>query len=159
MCTAVNIGWYLATPPPRIWAHILVRGRYWSAKIDDISWWLPDYSIVSYTCRQENHVTLWCKSKKIFVSLMNCLLFELRRFIYCVQKTSKIYSFSGHSQTDSMRHKHRPFLVWYLRWLVYLYYAFATFTGWMHNSVPQCHPHQGTADLLHMCLLLFIVLV
>jgi hypothetical protein len=22
-------------PPPRIWAHI--RGRYWSAKIDDIS--------------------------------------------------------------------------------------------------------------------------
>jgi hypothetical protein len=27
MCTAI-----LATPPPRIWAHI--RGRYWSAKID-----------------------------------------------------------------------------------------------------------------------------
>jgi hypothetical protein len=25
------------TPPPRIWAHI--QGRYWSAKIDDISLW------------------------------------------------------------------------------------------------------------------------
>ncbi len=38
LCTAVNS---LAetpqppTPPPRIWAHI--RGRNWSAKIDDIS--------------------------------------------------------------------------------------------------------------------------
>ncbi len=28
------------TPPPRIWAHI--RGRYWSAKIDDISLWPHD---------------------------------------------------------------------------------------------------------------------
>ncbi len=27
-------------PSPRIWAHI--RGRYWSAKIDDISSWQPD---------------------------------------------------------------------------------------------------------------------
>ncbi len=27
--------WDPATPPPPIWAHI--RGRYWSAKIDDIS--------------------------------------------------------------------------------------------------------------------------
>ncbi len=40
MCTAVLIGWDPATSPPphpspRIWAHI--RGRYWSAKIDDIS--------------------------------------------------------------------------------------------------------------------------
>ncbi len=35
--TAVFIGWEtLPLPPsPRIWAHI--RGRYWSAKIDDIS--------------------------------------------------------------------------------------------------------------------------
>ncbi len=32
VCTAVLIGW---DPFPRIWAHI--RGRYWSAKIDDIS--------------------------------------------------------------------------------------------------------------------------
>jgi hypothetical protein len=29
----------LAETPRRIWAHI--RGRYWSAKIDDISLWLP----------------------------------------------------------------------------------------------------------------------
>jgi hypothetical protein len=39
MCTAVLIGWDPATPPPPtpgIWAHI--RGRYWSAKTDDISW-------------------------------------------------------------------------------------------------------------------------
>jgi hypothetical protein len=28
--TVVLIGWGLATPPPRIWAHI--RGRYWSGK-------------------------------------------------------------------------------------------------------------------------------
>ncbi len=38
LCIAVLIGWDPATPPPpapRIWAHI--RGRYWSAKVDDIS--------------------------------------------------------------------------------------------------------------------------
>ncbi len=34
LCTAVLIGGDPA-PPPRIWAHL--RGRYWSAKIDDIS--------------------------------------------------------------------------------------------------------------------------
>ncbi len=34
--TAVLIGWDPAMPPSlRIWAH--KRGRYWSAKIDDIS--------------------------------------------------------------------------------------------------------------------------
>ncbi len=33
---AVLIGWDPATPPlPRIWAHI--RGRYWSAKIEDLA--------------------------------------------------------------------------------------------------------------------------
>ncbi len=37
MCTALLIGWDPATLPPRIWAHI--RGRYWSAKVDDI--WVP----------------------------------------------------------------------------------------------------------------------
>ncbi len=36
LCTDVLMGWDPATPPTtRIWAHIL--GRYWSAKIDDIS--------------------------------------------------------------------------------------------------------------------------
>jgi hypothetical protein len=35
MCTAVLIGWSPATP--HVLAHI--RGRYWSAKIDDISLW------------------------------------------------------------------------------------------------------------------------
>jgi hypothetical protein len=38
MCTVVLIGFGCdpATPaPPRIWARI--RGRYWSAKVDDIS--------------------------------------------------------------------------------------------------------------------------
>ncbi len=39
LCTAVLIGRDPATPPspppPPIWAHM--RGRYWSAKIDDIS--------------------------------------------------------------------------------------------------------------------------
>jgi hypothetical protein len=36
LCTAVLIGLDPTTPPyPPIWAHIL--GRYWSAKIDDIS--------------------------------------------------------------------------------------------------------------------------
>ncbi len=40
MCIAVLIGWDpVNPPPPRIWAHI--RGRYWSAKIDDISFWPP----------------------------------------------------------------------------------------------------------------------
>jgi hypothetical protein len=37
LCTAVLFGCDPATlpPPPRIWAHL--RGRYWSAKIDDVS--------------------------------------------------------------------------------------------------------------------------
>jgi hypothetical protein len=35
LCTAVLIGLDPATPLPRFWARI--RGRYWSAKIDDIS--------------------------------------------------------------------------------------------------------------------------
>ncbi len=37
MCTAVRTHWLRPRKPPphRIWAHI--RGRYWSAKIDDIS--------------------------------------------------------------------------------------------------------------------------
>jgi hypothetical protein len=42
MCTAFTHCGDLATPPPTppgIWAHI--RGRYWSAKIDDISLWPP----------------------------------------------------------------------------------------------------------------------
>ncbi len=41
MCAAVLIGWDPATPPtsPRIWAQI--QGRFWSAKIDDISLWPP----------------------------------------------------------------------------------------------------------------------
>jgi hypothetical protein len=41
MFTAVLIGWDPATYPhfPRIWARI--HGRYWSAKIDDISLWSP----------------------------------------------------------------------------------------------------------------------
>ncbi len=38
-CTAILIGWDPVTPPPphppQIWAHM--QGRYWSAKIDDIS--------------------------------------------------------------------------------------------------------------------------
>ncbi len=42
MCTAVLIGWDPRNPPPpspHIWAHI--RGRYWSAKTDDVSLWPP----------------------------------------------------------------------------------------------------------------------
>jgi hypothetical protein len=46
MCTAVLIVRDPAHPPPpaspRFWAHI--RGRYWSAKIDDISLRPPAYS-------------------------------------------------------------------------------------------------------------------
>jgi hypothetical protein len=35
-CTELTTHWLRPrNPPPRIWAHI--RGRYWSAKIDDIS--------------------------------------------------------------------------------------------------------------------------
>ncbi len=49
MCTAVLIGWDLVTPPPpRIWAHI--RGRYWSAKIDEITLWPPDSDIWNSVC-------------------------------------------------------------------------------------------------------------
>jgi hypothetical protein len=35
MCTAVLIGPAIPPISPRIWAHI--QGRYWSAKIDEIS--------------------------------------------------------------------------------------------------------------------------
>ncbi len=45
MFTIVLIGWDPA-PPPHIWAH--TRGRYWSAKIDDISLWPPgDHAVVN----------------------------------------------------------------------------------------------------------------
>ncbi len=37
LCAAVLIGWDPATPPPRICIWAQIRGRYWSAKIDDIS--------------------------------------------------------------------------------------------------------------------------
>ncbi len=49
LCTAVLIGWDTATPPPpllRIWTHI--RGRYWTAKIDDISLSTPDSNVLAY---------------------------------------------------------------------------------------------------------------
>ena len=49
LCTAVLIGIVLLPPFPRIWARI--RGRYWSAKIDDISLLPPGYwseMILSY---------------------------------------------------------------------------------------------------------------
>jgi hypothetical protein len=45
MCTAVLIGWDPAPPPsPCFWAQI--RGRYWSAKIDDISLWPPGHNLL-----------------------------------------------------------------------------------------------------------------
>jgi hypothetical protein len=34
-CACAKLFSLAEMPPPRIWAHI--RGRYWSAKIDDIS--------------------------------------------------------------------------------------------------------------------------
>jgi hypothetical protein len=34
-CTWYSLAETPQHPPPRIWAHI--RGRYWSAKVDDIS--------------------------------------------------------------------------------------------------------------------------
>ncbi len=30
-------------PPPHLGSYVYVRGRHWSAKIDDISLWLPDF--------------------------------------------------------------------------------------------------------------------
>ncbi len=55
ICTAVLIGWDPATPPsPRIWAHI--RGRYWSAKIDDISLWPPAF-------KWQLSAIFWAKAK------------------------------------------------------------------------------------------------
>ena len=51
LVTTVLISWDPATPPhpPRIWAHI--RGRYWSAKIDDIYLWPPaQNSCLGYSC-------------------------------------------------------------------------------------------------------------
>ncbi len=42
-------------PSPRIWAHI--RGRSWSAKIDDISLWPPGWYLAcdSYLFKPESH--------------------------------------------------------------------------------------------------------
>jgi hypothetical protein len=51
MYTAVLIGWDTAnpTPIPRIWTRI--RGRYWSAKIDDNSSWTPGGKVWEKTVR------------------------------------------------------------------------------------------------------------
>ncbi len=48
MCTAVLIGWDPATSllTPHLGSY--TRGRYWPAKIDDISLWLPGYMVYSY---------------------------------------------------------------------------------------------------------------
>ncbi len=57
MRTAVFIGWDTAPPPPRFWAHI--RGRYWSANIDDISLWPPDIATNNHclnTVRRPPHL-------------------------------------------------------------------------------------------------------
>jgi hypothetical protein len=44
-----------ATSLPRIWAHI--RGRYWSAKIDDISLWPPDLFLTR--CLANHFLSYW----------------------------------------------------------------------------------------------------
>jgi hypothetical protein len=65
MCTAVLISWVPAgrnppSPSTRIWAHM--RGRYWSAKIDDISLWPPVSNckiLYDTRCKWENTTTLY----------------------------------------------------------------------------------------------------
>ncbi len=42
-CTALLIGWDLATPPPHLGSY--TTRRYWSPKIDDISLWPPGLGI------------------------------------------------------------------------------------------------------------------
>ncbi len=44
-------------PSPRNWAHI--RGRYWSAKIDDISLWPPSQAQVNLAKSKEHHDRLF----------------------------------------------------------------------------------------------------
>ncbi len=76
LCTAALIGWDPAThPSPRIWAHI--RGRSWSAKIDDIFLWPPADNIrystvqkawraclrINITCFHCGTVTFWYGSR------------------------------------------------------------------------------------------------
>ncbi len=57
MCTLCSVQctpctWDPVLPPPRIWAHI--RGRYWSAKIYDISLWPP-------VCNDQNNSTVFAE--------------------------------------------------------------------------------------------------
>ncbi len=76
MCTAVLIGWDPATPPPlRIGSRI--RVRYWSAKIDDISLWLPVYYCqVKVACLIMTHPNN--EQLKVFIPNLHLLDFQKR---------------------------------------------------------------------------------
>ncbi len=54
-------------PPPTIWAH--VRGRYWSAKIDDISLWLPGVQTYTRPATRYANPTCCIKSITLYTAL------------------------------------------------------------------------------------------
>ncbi len=62
--TAVLIGWDHRKPAPsRIWAHI--RGRYWSAKIDDFCLWPPGDQLTLYP---ESVTEKWSFTSHLYAS-------------------------------------------------------------------------------------------
>ncbi len=59
----------LCLPPPRIWAHL--GGRYWSAKIDDISLWPPNEIIPIWFEERPVVETLLSHSLDMKIEILN----------------------------------------------------------------------------------------
>ncbi len=66
-------------PHPRIWAHI--RGRYWSAKIDGISWWPPGCRTITFCigCAELCVTILKCPKNLFFQDFWFWGYFEINR--------------------------------------------------------------------------------
>ncbi len=97
MCRAVLISWDTATPPPPhpspiIWAHI--RGRYWSAKIDDMSLWSP--ALHTCTCRVHDPVLqLLSESLAVMGSTESQLLFAAQVWLWPEEREVPLSSERG----------------------------------------------------------------
>ncbi len=99
MCTAVLIGWDTATPPPpRSWAHM--RGRYWSAKMDDTSLWPPGITALQYRLHISKTLTL-----RINITNTRCLLRTLLGVAYVLLKTCCICYFSVLKRWEDRNHE------------------------------------------------------
>ncbi len=78
------------SPYPRIWAHI--RGRYWSAKIDDISLWPP------YVLEWSRHHA----SNEVILNLIDKNSERCQAWDFCLRVIFKTIKCSANSYKDKL---------------------------------------------------------